>query len=113
MSEASNEQGASGVETDFEISEDLETRDKVGHPPKYAVVLHNDDYTTMEFVIEVLIRYFRKSEAEAAEIMLRIHNVGHGIAGTYSFEIAETKVAQVTEAARSKGFPLRCTLEPE
>jgi ATP-dependent Clp protease adaptor protein ClpS len=99
------------AEVQEEVKELTDVREKIEQPPKYAVVLHNDDYTTMEFVVEVLIRYFRKSEAEAAEIMLRIHNVGYGVAGIYSFEIAETKAAQVAEAARAKEFPLRCTVE--
>ncbi len=102
---------ATETETQEAPQEVEDVREKLEHPPKYAVVLHNDDYTTMDFVIEVLIRYFRKTETEAAEIMLRIHNVGYGVAGVYSFEIAETKAAQVTEAARARQFPLRCTLE--
>lgn len=102
---------ATKIET--ETAPELDVREKVQQPPKYAVVLHNDDYTTMEFVVEVLIKYFRKSEAEAAEIMLRIHNVGFGVAGIYSFEIAETKVSQVAAVARAREYPLRCTVEPQ
>jgi ATP-dependent Clp protease adaptor protein ClpS len=80
-------------------------------PPSYAVVLHNDDYTTMEFVTEVLKKFFRKSEEEAVQIMLQIHEKGRGVAGIYHHEIAETKVVQVHEYARAKGFPLKCSLE--
>ncbi len=89
-----------------------EGRPKLKEPPKYAVLLHNDDYTTMEFVVEILLRYFHKSAPEAAQIMLKVHQEGRGVAGIYSYEIAETKVAQVTEEAQSRNFPLKCTCEP-
>jgi ATP-dependent Clp protease adaptor protein ClpS len=81
-------------------------------PAKYAVLLHNDDYTTMEFVLEVLQRFFKKQNDDAMQIMLRVHNEGKGVAGIYTQEIAETKVVQVSEYARSHGHPLRCTAEP-
>jgi ATP-dependent Clp protease adaptor protein ClpS len=84
---------------------------KVAEPPKYACVLHNDDYTTMEFVVEVLQKYFHKTTEEAVQIMLRVHHSGTGVAGVYGLEIAETKAAQVEEYARSRGFPLKCTVE--
>ena len=87
-------------------------RPKVASPPKFAVVLHNDDYTTMEFVVEVLQRYFSKTQEEAMQIMLRVHEDGRGVAGLYSHQIAETKAAQVQEYAKSRGFPLKCTVEP-
>ena len=91
---------------------DLDEADPdVDEPKKYAVLLHNDDYTTMEFVIEVLERYFHKTKEQAFEIMLRVHKNGHGVAGLYSRDIAETKAHQVTELARSKGYPLLCTVE--
>ena len=90
-----------------------EGRPQLKEPPKYKVLLHNDDYTTMEFVIEVLTTYFHRTEAEAQVIMLKVHSEGVGVAGVYSFEIAETKVAQVEQAARSRGYPLKFTLEPE
>ena len=89
-----------------------EGRPKLKEPPRYAVFLHNDDYTTMEFVIEVLRRYFHKKHEEAMQIMLQVHQQGKGIAGIYHLEIAETKVVQVHEYARSKGFPLMCSIEP-
>lgn len=85
---------------------------EVDEPRKFAVILHNDDYTTMEFVIEVLERFFQKSRDEAMSIMLRVHKQGQGVAGVYSRDIAETKAHQVTQLARSKGFPLLCTVEP-
>jgi len=89
-----------------------ESRHKATDPPRYAVILHNDDYTSMEFVVEVLKRYFHKKEEEAVQIMLQVHQQGKGVAGVYHHEIAETKVVQVHEYARSKGFPLRCSIEP-
>jgi ATP-dependent Clp protease adaptor protein ClpS len=90
-----------------------EVQQKVGKPPKYAVIIHNDDYTTMEFVVEVLQRFFHKSGDEAAQIMLRVHQVGQGVAGVYSLEIAETKAAQAEDLAHSRGYPLKCTTEKE
>ena len=73
--------------------------------------MHNDDYTTMEFVVEALIRVFHKSPTEANRIMLQVHMQGRGICGTYPFEIAETKVYQVHSRAKEAGFPLKCTME--
>ena len=67
----------------------------------------------MEFVVEVLTTFFHKTGPQAQQVMLKVHEEGQGVAGIYSFEIAETKVAQVEEAARSRGFPLKCTIEPE
>ncbi|MCM0607327.1 MAG: ATP-dependent Clp protease adapter ClpS [Xanthomonadaceae bacterium] len=84
---------------------------EVSEPPKYAVVLLNDDYTTMEFVILVLQKYFKKSSDEAHAIMLKIHHEGRGTAGIYSHEIAETKANQVVTHAKVKGFPLQCIVE--
>ncbi len=84
---------------------------KVAEPPKYAVLLHNDDYTTMEFVIEVLTCDFSKPSEEAMALMLKVHQEGKAVAGIYSFDIAETKTALVTEKARKQGFPLKLTME--
>lgn len=80
-------------------------------PRRFRVLLHNDDYTTMEFVIAVLREIFRKTEEEASAIMLSVHEKGIGQCGVYTHEIAETKVAQVHTRARRAGFPLKCTLE--
>lgn len=100
---------------EFEDSEGdvaVETgRPRLKEPSRYAVVLHNDDYTTMEFVIEVLRRFFGKTGEDAARIMLKVHNEGRGVAGIYGFDIAETKAAQVEEHAKAHGYPLKCSVE--
>ena len=90
-----------------------ETRDEVTEPPMYRVFLLNDDYTTMEFVVEVLKSVFHKSETEATRIMLNVHKAGVGICGVYTYEIAETKVDTVHNLARENGFPLKCSMERE
>jgi ATP-dependent Clp protease adaptor protein ClpS len=87
------------------------SKPKLKEPPKFAVILHNDDYTTMEFVIEVLARFFGKTQEEAIQVMLKVHHEGRGVAGIYSRDIAETKVAQVTEHAKASGHPLKVTAE--
>jgi ATP-dependent Clp protease adaptor protein ClpS len=84
---------------------------KLAEPPLYKVLLHNDDYTTMEFVILILEKVFHKTTAEAARIMLNVHNQGIGIAGVYTREVAETKVAIVLDLARKNEYPLLCTME--
>ena len=88
-------------------------RQKTKPPLLYKVLLHNDHYTTMEFVVEILESIFRKPGAEAVQIMLNVHENGVGIAGVYTATVAETKVAYVESNARDKGFPLKCTMEPE
>ncbi|MGD8771332.1 MAG: ATP-dependent Clp protease adapter ClpS [Desulfobacterales bacterium] len=90
-----------------------ETRDEIDEPPMYKVLLHNDDYTTMEFVVEVLMLVFNKPPEEAVEIMLNVHQKGIGICGVYTYEVSETKVNTVHDLARQNGFPLKCTMEEE
>ena len=85
---------------------------KVKQPPLYKVLLHNDDYTTMEFVVYVLMTVFNHPETEATQIMLHVHRKGIGVAGVYPHELAETKVSQVHNLAKEHEFPLRCSLEP-
>ena len=85
---------------------------KAAEPPKFAVFLHNDDYTTMEFVVEILTNDFSKSSEQAMALMLKVHHQGKAVAGIYSFEIAESKIAKVQEKARKSGFPLKLTMEP-
>ncbi len=86
---------------------------EVKRPKRYKVLLHNDDYTTMEFVLLVLKQIFRHSEENAMAIMLKVHREGMGIAGLYTYEIAETKASQTMQMARKEQFPLRCSLEAE
>jgi len=90
-----------------------ERKSKVEKVRRYKVLFHNDDYTTMEFVVLVLIKFFHKTETEATHIMLSVHHRGHGVAGVYTKDIAETKVAQVQDYAKEHGMPLRLTVEPE
>lgn len=92
-----------------DIFVDIETRE----PRKFRVLLHNDDYTTMEFVIDILMTIFHRTADEAADIMLAVHEKGIGSCGVYTEEMAETKVAQVHDKARRAGFPLRCSMEEE
>ncbi len=80
-------------------------------PPMYKVLLHNDDYTTMEFVVEILQQVFRKNAAEATRIMLLVHKTGSGVCGIFAEDVAETKVGIVHHLAKKSGFPLRCTME--
>ena len=87
------------------------TREKTEHPDMFRVLLHNDDYTTMDFVVSVLESVFHLSPTEANRIMLNIHMKGLGVCGTYPFDIAETKVHQVHARAKSEGYPLKCSLE--
>ncbi len=82
-------------------------------PTRYRVLLHNDDYTSMEFVVKVLESVFHKSPAEAYRIMMQVHTAGRGICGAYSYDVAETKVATTQELAKQEGFPLQATLEEE
>ena len=90
-----------------------ETAVDVEEPPIYKVLLLNDDYTSMEFVVEVLMFVFHKTVEAATQIMLNVHLKGVGVCGFYPLEIAETKVDSVDALAREKGFPLKCTLERE
>jgi ATP-dependent Clp protease adaptor protein ClpS len=88
-----------------------EARPKLKRPPLYRVILINDDYTPMEFVVEVLETVFGMERSRATRVMLEVHTKGKGICGVYSYEIAETKVAQVTKIAQQQQHPLLCTME--
>ena len=89
----------------------LETRPRTKKPSMYKVIMLNDDYTPMEFVVHVLERFFSKTREEATKIMLHVHQQGVGICGVFSYEIAETKVMQVMDCARQNQHPLQCTIE--
>ena len=89
------------------------TRPKTKKPSLYKVLLLNDDYTPMEFVVLILERFFNKNREDAVEIMLHVHRHGVGICGVFTYEVAETKVAQVMEFARRHQHPLQCTMEKE
>ncbi|MDC3266722.1 MAG: ATP-dependent Clp protease adapter ClpS [Gammaproteobacteria bacterium] len=88
-----------------------EARPKLKKPPKYQVVLLNDDYTPMDFVVQILQKIFSMDRSSATRIMLQIHTEGKGICGIYTYEVAETKVAQVTGLAQQHQHPLLCTME--
>ena len=92
---------------------DVQTEEEVDEPPMYRVILHNDDYTPREFVTQVLMVVFNKSEEAATQLMWHVHKNGSGICGVYTCEVAETKVSAVRNLAREYGFPLRTTMEPE
>jgi ATP-dependent Clp protease adaptor protein ClpS len=89
------------------------TERKLRKPPRYKVLLHNDDYTTREFVVEVLKGVFHRPEPEAVQIMLHVHHNGVGVAGVYTYEVAEVKVRTVESLARQREFPLMLSIEPE
>ncbi|WP_323779894.1 ATP-dependent Clp protease adapter ClpS [Thalassovita sp.] len=98
---------------DSDLSVVLQTRPKTKRPPLYKVMLLNDDYTPMEFVVQVLERFFGMSHAQSFEIMLTVHKKGLAVVGVFSHEIAETKVTQVMDFARRHQHPLQCTMEKE
>ena len=95
------------------VAVERKTQKKLARPRLYKVLLHNDDYTTMEFVVALLIHVFHHTESDAQAIMLHIHQRGVGVAGVFTYEIAETKVAQVMELAEKAEYPLLCTMEPD
>jgi ATP-dependent Clp protease adaptor protein ClpS len=88
-------------------------KERVKPPPLYKVLFHNDDYTTMEFVVWVLQTVFHHDESTATAIMLNIHRKGIGVAGIYPYDVAETRASRVEALARSQEYPLRCTVEPD
>ncbi len=100
------------IDEQGDVATEQETRHKVEEPPRYRVLLHNDNYTTMDFVVLVLMQVFHKSMPQATRIMLDVHYKGTGIVGTYPREVAETKVTRVAQMARDAQFPLLCMMEP-
>ena len=110
MSDKENDQNSNGDSGTIVVTE---TKTKTKKPSMYKVLLLNDDYTPMEFVVHILERIFHKSHEEATQIMLHVHQKGIGVCGVYTYEIAETKVNQVVDTARRKQHPLQCTMEKE
>jgi ATP-dependent Clp protease adaptor protein ClpS len=100
---AHEEEGKSGIA--------VAQKPKVKRPKPWQVLLHNDDYTTMEFVVHVLQKFFAKTRNEAQAIMLEVHTRGYGVCGIYTFEVAESKKEKVIRYARENGHPLKCSIE--
>jgi ATP-dependent Clp protease adaptor protein ClpS len=101
------------TENEGGVAVEKETREKIDKPRLWKVLLHNDNYTTMDFVVMILISVFHKSQGEAVRIMYDVHRKGIGMVGTYTREVAETKVNRVQELAQQAEFPLLCTMEPD
>jgi ATP-dependent Clp protease adaptor protein ClpS len=97
------------INTDLELYDEV----KIKHPKKYKVFLLNDDYTSMDFVVDILMSIFHRTYAQAEQIMLDIHKKERGLCGVYTHEIAETKVMQVSRKAKDNGFPLKAIMEEE
>lgn len=108
MGQRYEEDGSVGV-----VEPKAATHEKLARPRRYRVLLHNDDYTTREFVVDVLTGVFRRSESDAVAIMLHVHHNGVGVAGVYTREVAETKVGTVEALAKEHEFPLRVSMEPD
>ncbi len=107
MARKPREEGDTGVVTETRKKERLQ------RPRMYKVLLHNDHYTTREFVVAVLIEVFHKSESEAVEVMLHVHHKGAGVAGVYTYDVAATKVDKVHRLAQAHEYPLKLSIEPE
>lgn len=113
VSQGSKDDDGDGGDGDLGVGVVTRTRAKTKKPNLYKVLLLNDDYTPMEFVIHVLERFFNKGRDEATRIMLHVHQKGVGVCGVFTFEVAETKVTQVMDFARQHQHPLQCTMEKE
>jgi ATP-dependent Clp protease adaptor protein ClpS len=101
------------IEREGDVATETKQKQKLQRPKLYKVLLHNDNYTTRDFVVAVLREVFHKSETDAVQIMLHVHYNGIGVAGIYTFEVAETKIRLVEKLARENDFPLRLSMEPE
>jgi ATP-dependent Clp protease adaptor protein ClpS len=104
---------AEKFDNDSGVVTEQKPKTKLKRPRMYRVLLHNDDYTTREFVVDVLVGVFHHSEAKATEIMLHVHQTGVGVAGVFTREVAETKISIVEKLAREREYPLRLTMEPD
>ncbi|CAK0763032.1 specificity factor for ClpA-ClpP chaperone-protease complex [Azospirillaceae bacterium] len=109
MADFDKQQGDEGSDSGVAVK----ARSKTKTPSMYKVLMLNDDYTPMEFVVQILEQIFHKSRQEATRIMLHVHRRGVGVCGVYTYEVAETKVAQVMDYARQNQHPLQCTLEKD
>ncbi len=96
-----------------ETEGEVKSEKKVKEPSLYRVLLHNDNYTTMEFVVDILMHIFHKTIEDATQVMLNVHEKGSGECGVYTYEVAETKVDTVHSLARDHGFPLKCSMEKD
>ena len=103
----------SGKKPDLQDDTITDIDEETAEPPNFKVLLHNDDYTPRAFVVDILLTVFNKSLEDATQLMWHVHKNGIGVCGMYPFEVAETKIARVTELARENGFPLKLTLEQE
>ena len=101
------------LEHEGDVATETRQKQKLQRPRLYKVLLHNDNYTTRDFVVAVLREVFHKSETDAVQIMLHVHYNGIGVAGVYTFDVAETKIRLVEKLARENDFPLRLSMEPE
>lgn len=107
MSDERKDNGSEGFQSGLAV----ENKFEIAEPGMYRVIMHNDHYTTMDFVIEVLMAIFNKSAAEATKIMMDIHRKGKGVCGVYTYDIALTKISEVHSIAKKNEFPLKCSYE--
>ncbi|MBN2401194.1 MAG: ATP-dependent Clp protease adaptor ClpS [Spirochaetes bacterium] len=103
--------GSDGISESLESDLKLKPAEKILEPKMYRIIMHNDHYTTMDFVIEVIMKVFHKPAAEATKIMLDIHKKGFGVCGVYTYDIAVTKISEVHKMAKKRQFPLKCSYE--
>ncbi len=101
------------TDPDSDVATQTRTEKKVDKPRLYKVLFHNDNYTTMEFVVYVLKEVFHRSEADSVQIMLQVHHQGVGLAGVYTYDVAQTKISTTEALAREQEYPLRLSMEPE
>ncbi|MFH0975466.1 MAG: ATP-dependent Clp protease adaptor ClpS [Spirochaetota bacterium] len=109
--EANGTNDSGGTDESLESALKVKPEEKLAHPKMYRVLMHNDHYTTMDFVVEVIMKVFHKPAAEATKIMLDIHKKGIGVCGVYTYDIAVTKISEVHKMAKKRQFPLKCSFE--